>query len=67
LEAWLQFQAAQKSVSNGTAWVEPHECVVATMRRINGGAGLHTNGDREMFVEVYRLVVAEFEAEVLVP
>lgn len=67
LEAWLQFQAVQKSVASGTGWVEPHECVVATMRRIGGGSGLHTNGDREMFVEVYRSVVAEFEVEVLIP
>ena len=67
LEAWLQYQAAVRAVSNGTAPDEVHECVMMTVRRLGGGAGLHTNGDRDMFVQVYGAVVAEYEERVLLP
>lgn len=67
LEAWLQFQAAVRAVSNGTAPLEVHRCVQDTVRRLGGGTGLHTNGDRDLFVQVYGEVVADFEEQVLLP
>jgi hypothetical protein len=65
LEAWVQFQTAQRAVMSGTAGTVLHPCVSATLKKINGGSGLHTNGDREMFIAMYETVVGEFEAEVL--
>lgn len=64
-EAWVQYQAAVRAVSNGTAPSGVHECVAVTVRRL--GVGLHTNGDRDLFVQVYGDVVADFEAGVLLP
>ena len=66
LEAWMQFQAMLKAVTSGTHnLVELHPCVISTVRKIGGGYGLHTNGDRDMFVGVYTKVVSEFESGVL--
>lgn len=63
LEAWLQFQSLLKSVTSGTYNTDPvHSAVQETVKRLNGGYGLYTNGDREAFIDVYKKVVAEIEA-----
>lgn len=62
LEAWVQFQSLLKSVTSGTYNTEPiHLAVQETVKRLNGGYGLYTNGDREAFVDVYKKVVSEIE------
>lgn len=65
LQAWLQFQMALKAVHSGAEAPVLHRCVFTTVNMLGGGAGLHTNGDRELFIEIYRTVVAEYEAEIL--
>jgi hypothetical protein len=63
IEAWQQFQSRLKAVNSGNSLPDVHELVMVTMRRLGGGAGMHTNGDREMFMDLYKSVVAGFEAE----
>lgn len=63
IEAWQQFQSRLRIANSGGQVPDVHELVLVTMRRLGGGAGLHTNGDREMFMDLYRTVVLEFEAE----
>lgn len=60
--AWAQFQARLRGAATGSM-VEVHELVLETMRRLHGGEGMHTNGDREVFMDLYRSVVAEVESE----
>lgn len=62
LEAWLQLQSLLKSATSGTAATAIHPLVAATLKRLGGGYGLHTNGDRDAFCQVYEKVVAEHEA-----
>lgn len=63
LEAWLQFQSLLKSVTSGTYNTEPvHSAVQETVKRLNGGYGLYTNGDREAFIDVYKKVISEIES-----
>jgi hypothetical protein len=63
LEAWAQFQTRLRAATSGLAIPPVHDLVLETMKRIGGGAGMHTNGDRDAFVAAYAAVVGEWEAE----
>lgn len=65
LEAWAQLQQATVALASGTRPDSLHPLVAETMRRIGGGAGLHTNGDRDMFCDLYRAVCSEAERQAL--
>lgn len=63
--AWQQLRAVAESAHNGDAPDAVHELVRVSLARLGGvsALGLHTNGDREMFITVYRSVVAEWERD----
>lgn len=65
LEAWAQLQQATTALAAGTRPDGVHPLVLDTMRRIGGGAGLHTNGDRDAFCDLYRTVCTEAERRAL--
>lgn len=63
--AWQQFRSIADSAGAGTEILDMNPLVRVTLNRLGGTSafGLHTNGDRESFLSVYRLVVAEWERE----
>jgi len=63
--AWQQFRSIADSAGAGVEILDMHPLVRVTLNRLGGTSafGLHTNGDRESFLSVYRLVVAEWERE----
>lgn len=63
LVAWNQFQTRLRAATSGVVLTPVHDLVLEAMRRIGGGAGMHTNGDRDAFLAVYEEVVREWEAE----
>lgn len=66
LEAWQQLRAMSESAHNGAyARPEMHPCLAGTLQKLGGSAalGLHTNGDRDAFVEIYTKVVHEWEMQ----
>lgn len=63
--AWQQFRALAETAHSGDSPIDVHDLVRVTLTRL-GGAGafsLHTNGDREMFIAVYKTVLAEWEKQ----
>lgn len=63
--AWQQFRSIADSAGAGVEILDMNPLVRVTLNRLGGTSafGLHTNGDREAFLSVYRLVVAEWERE----
>ena len=63
--AWQQFRSIADSAGAGIEMLDMHPLVRVTLSRLGGTSafGLHTNGDREAFLSVYRLVVAEWERD----
>lgn len=62
--AWGTLQEIIREVnSGGTYSGAKHPALMEAMRRLGEGlAGMHTNGDREVFVRVYATVVEELES-----
>jgi hypothetical protein len=66
LEAWQQLRAMSESAHNGSfAPTDLHPCFAAALRKLGGPAalGLHTNGDRDAFCQIYEKVVLDWERE----
>lgn len=63
--AWQQFRSIADSAGAGVEMLDMHPLVRVTLNRLGGTSAfsLHTNGDREAFLSVYRLVVAEWERD----
>lgn len=64
-EAWAWLQKRNNDLSSGT-WSQdtPHSVMVETMQAIGGViTGLHTNGDREYFSQVYNAKLLKYEIE----
>lgn len=64
LEAWLILREMAETVHNGIyAQTGVHECVSKAIGRLGGVAALslHTNGDREAFVQIYSKIVTDWE------
>ena len=61
--AWGIFLGMQKDAHNGVGTKVPlPEAVQKTLERLGpSAAGMHTNGDRDVFVAVYKQVVSELE------
>ena len=64
-DAWASYMAVATSISHGTQVPESHPLVGQVIRKL--GAGLHTNGDRQFFVDAYAQVVAEWRQETFRP
>lgn len=62
LVAWNQFQARLRAAASGFAIPPVHDLVLETMKAIGGGAGMHTNGDRDAFLAAYQAAVDKWEA-----
>jgi hypothetical protein len=68
LEAWASFQSVAQAASNGQyVEVDLHPCTKEVIRRLGGTASysMHTNGDRQAFIEVYNTVAEEWLRTVL--
>jgi len=54
-EAWAQFQRNLNSATSGTDFIPLHPLVAKAVNQIGATAerGMHTNGDRDMFIRVY--------------
>ena len=63
IEAWQQFQLRLKALHSGNTLPAVHDLVMVTMRRLGGGDGMHTNGDREMFMDLYKTMVADYDMD----
>lgn len=66
LEAWQQLRAMSESAHNGAySAPEIHPCFGAALQKLGGSAalGLHTNGDREAFGQIYEKVVLDWERQ----
>jgi len=67
MEAWQQFREAADASASGTYAGKPlHELVSTTIKSLGGtrAYGLHTNGDREQFIDAYNKNLSEYEARV---
>ena len=63
-EAWAGYRANAVAASNGEDFTPLHSLVQETIRRSGGGTQvLHTNGDREMFLNIYEIVRSEAELD----
>jgi hypothetical protein len=63
-EAWATLQGVAVSAASGAYRPTAlHECVSKAVSLLGGTAalGLHTNGDRNSFIEVYSKVLEEWE------
>jgi hypothetical protein len=62
--AWGILQEIIRDVNSGNINQTPkHPALVEAMKRLGDGlGGMHTNGDREVFVRVYSTVVEELES-----
>lgn len=63
-EAWQQFRKAADASQGGTYQGERiHDLVAHTVKALGGTSayGLHTNGDRELFLTAYEKTVKEHE------
>lgn len=68
LEAWLKLRAMAEEAHNGRySPVNAHQCVLEAISRLGGVAAfsLHTNGDRESFVQIYSKIVTDWEDALL--
>jgi hypothetical protein len=65
IEAWSQFQRNLVSAVSGTDFVPLHPLVSKAVKQIGATAerGLHTNGDRDLFIKVYEEVLRISEQE----
>ena len=63
--AWQQFRSIAESAVAGVEMLDMHPLIKVTLARLGGTSAfaLHTNGDREAFLTIYRSVVAEWERE----
>lgn len=62
--AWQQFRAAADAAHSGNSTgAVLHPLVAQTVKALGGVSSynLHTNGDREMFLDVYARLVREYE------
>lgn len=64
-EAWAQFQRNLNSAVSGSDFRPLHPLVSKAVNRVGATAerGLHTNGDRDMFMRVYAEIVRVSEQE----
>lgn len=65
-EAWLQFRRAADAAHSGNFSSEPIHALVSQTVKVLGGVtsyNLHTNGDREMFLNTYDKIVKEYEKD----
>jgi len=70
LEAWHQLRQTADNAYNGTyTEQQPHPLVKQTIKRLGGPNAfrLHTNSDREQFIETYRQTVREAETALTCP
>lgn len=68
LEAWLLLRDMAESVHNGIyVHAGIHECLTEALNRLGGvsALSLHTNGDREAFVQIYSKIVTDWEDDLL--
>jgi hypothetical protein len=68
MEAWAILQKMAAGAYSGATTPESlHVCLSRTITLLGGTAalGLHTNGDRNSFAEVYRDVVKEWENDII--
>lgn len=67
--AWHELREMAENVHNGTysPGSDLHPCVKEALARLGGlsALALHTNGDREIFLETYRKAVIAWEDEQL--
>ena len=63
--AWGIFQQIVREVNSGTQTEIPKpEALIKTLQQLGDGAlGMHTNGDREVFVRTYERVCADIDKE----
>lgn len=62
-EAWAWLQQRSTEMNSGT-WSEqtPHPVIVETMKALGSTAiGLHTNGDRDYFTQVYNAKLQQYD------
>ena len=62
-EAWAWLQQRNQEMNSGTwSQQDPHPVIVETMRALGTAVtGLHTNGDREYFSDVYNSKLQKYE------
>lgn len=68
LEAWASFQTISAAASTGQFLeVDLHPCIREAIRRLGGTASysMHTNGDRQAFIEVYNTVAEDWLRKLL--
>lgn len=68
LEGWVAFQSTAQAASSGQyVEVDLHPCIREAIRRLGGTASysMHTNGDRQAFIEVYNTVAEEWMRKLL--
>ena len=66
LEAWQQMRSIAESINSGAVERSPlHPCLQQALSRLGGvkSLNLHTNGDRDAFVEIYTKVVHDWEMQ----
>lgn len=57
-EAWAEVRRRAEAVNSGQQGWEVHPAIAETVRRLGGTARLGgTNGDRDVFVEIYKKVL----------
>lgn len=64
LEAWLLLREMAEEAHNGRySPGKAHDCVLDAIQKLGGVAAfaLHTNSDRENFVQIYSKIVTEWE------
>jgi hypothetical protein len=64
-DAWASYRQVARAMEHGTEVPDVHELVRSTMARTGGG--LHTNGDRQFFLEAYGETVARWRQERYAP
>jgi hypothetical protein len=64
-EAWAGYRQVARAMEHGTAVPELHPLVAEVMGKV--GPGLHTNGDRQFFLEAYGDAVARLRQQRYVP
>lgn len=68
LEAWLVLRTMAEEAHNGLySPAQNHPCVMEAIGRLGGSAAfsLHTNSDRENFIQIYSKTVADWEDQLL--
>jgi hypothetical protein len=65
IEAWGQFQRNLASATSGSDFVPLHPLVSRAVEKLGATTqrGLHTNGDRDLFIKVYEEVLRVSEQE----